>query len=89
MLAILRAAGLPEPDCNVRVHGHLVDFVWRERLVVETDGWLYHDRRRRFERDHRNTNDLKAHGYEVLRFTWTEVTEDSLKVVALVARYLG
>jgi predicted transcriptional regulator of viral defense system len=42
MLALVRAAGLPPSDVNVRVCGHEVDMLWRaERLIVEIDGFEY------------------------------------------------
>ena len=53
-LALVRAAGLPEPETNVRVAGYEVDFLWREqRLVVEVDGFAFHSSREAFERDRR------------------------------------
>jgi len=91
LLPMLRAARLPEPQCNVRLAGLEADFLWQDRrLVVETDGWRYHgNRRRRFETDHSKTNALKAAGYEVLRFTWRELEDEPLAVIALVAAKLG
>jgi very-short-patch-repair endonuclease len=90
VLLLLRGSRLPEPECNAKVHGHRADFLWRrQRLVVETDGWGFHNQHRHFEYDHRSTNHLKGHGYEVLRFTWSEVTRESSKVVALIAGCLG
>lgn len=70
-LARCRDAGLPRPQVNVLVEGHLVDFVWREqRLVVETDGYAFHSDRRAFERDRERDLDLTAAGYRVNRFTY-------------------
>jgi hypothetical protein len=46
LVRLLRAAGLPAPQTNVRVGGYEVDFYWpRARLVVELDGWAYHSSR--------------------------------------------
>jgi hypothetical protein len=42
-LALVRAAGLPDPLVNARVGRYEVDFLWpEERLVVEVDGWRWH-----------------------------------------------
>ena len=42
-LRLCRRHRLPDPEVNVRVGEHLVDFLWpKRRLVVETDGFRYH-----------------------------------------------
>lgn len=52
LLALLRAARLPQPETSTRVGRHEVDFLWRERrLVVEVDGYAFHSSRAAFERD--------------------------------------
>jgi hypothetical protein len=69
-LALCRKVGLPLPQVNVQVEGRLVDFFWPEaRLIVETDGYAYHNDRPAFERDHESTVALTAAGYEVHRAT--------------------
>ena len=75
-LAFVARNHLPRPEVNRRIVGHEVDMVWREkRLVVELDGWRYHDGRDRFERDRVRDADLLAAGYRVLRITWRRLTE--------------
>lgn len=45
-LALIREAGLPEPETNVRIHGYEVDFLWRDQqVVVEIDGFRFHPSR--------------------------------------------
>ncbi|MGB7588170.1 MAG: type IV toxin-antitoxin system AbiEi family antitoxin domain-containing protein [Solirubrobacterales bacterium] len=69
-LALCRDAGLPRPEVNVFVEGHLVDFLWvGKRVVVETDGYTYHADRPSFESDHERTAVLMAAGYVVHRAT--------------------
>jgi very-short-patch-repair endonuclease len=47
---LIRRAGLPAPQTNVRLHGHEVDRYWPDqRLVVEFDGWSTHSSRTAFE----------------------------------------
>jgi len=83
LLELVRAARLPEPEANVTIAGHEVDFVWRtQRLVVEVDGYAFHSSRSSFERDRRRDRELQAAGYRVLRFTWRELTEEREAVVA-------
>ena len=45
MLRMLRDAGLPEPETNVRVGRWEVDFLWREAgFVLEVDAYSTHSR---------------------------------------------
>ena len=61
MLGLLRAAEITGYEANVRVHGHEVDFLWRDRgLVVEVDGYDAHSGRIAFERDRLKVAKLNA-----------------------------
>lgn len=74
-LALLRRHRLPQPDVNVRVGPHLVDFLWPSAgLVAELDGYRAHAGRVAFEGDRARDVALKALGFEVIRFTWRQVT---------------
>jgi very-short-patch-repair endonuclease len=71
------------------VAGYEVDFLWqREKLIVEFDSWQFHGHRRAFERDRRKSVALAEAGYLVLRFTWRQLTEEPLAVIASIARAL-
>jgi very-short-patch-repair endonuclease len=84
-LALCRRFDLPFPQVNVLVEGCLVDFYWPEaRVIVETDGYLFHGNRPAFERDHENTVKLKAAGYEVLRATSRMLESQSAGFIQLV-----
>lgn len=75
-LALCRTRRFPDPEVNVRVAGHQVDFLWRRwRLVVETDGYGYHRGPTAFEDDHRRDLDLAAAGFLVRRFSFRQVVE--------------
>lgn len=88
-LALCREANLPLPQVNVLVEGRLVDFFWPEaRLIVETDGFVYHNDRPAFERDHRSTVALMAAGYKVLRATEEMIEDDFGSILDLVRRSL-
>jgi very-short-patch-repair endonuclease len=89
-LSLVRAAGLSAPECNVRLRGFEVDFLWRAaRLVAEIDGFAFHATREAFERDRRRDTALEAAGFRVLRFTWRQVTREPFRVIAQVAETLG
>jgi very-short-patch-repair endonuclease len=90
LLELIRAAGLPEPETNVRVAGYEVDFFWRDHaLVVEVDGYAFHASRAAFERDRRRDATLRAHGIDPMRVSWTQIVDEPLALVALLARATG
>ena len=90
MLAICHGAGLPEPDCNRRVAGHRVDFLWREqRLIVETDGGQAHLTAAAFEADRRRDVDLLLAGWRVARFTWAMLRDEPGHVAQRLRLLLG
>jgi predicted transcriptional regulator of viral defense system len=67
--------GLPRPNVNTRIEGHEVDFVWRDkRLIVEVDGYAYHRSPSAFEADRERDVTLALAGWQVRRFTWTQIT---------------
>lgn len=77
-LLLCRDHGLPRPSVNAWVGGHEVDFLWSAAmLIVETDGYEFHGTPWAFQRDHTRDLRLKAAGYEVVRLTYRQVTEDA------------
>ena len=89
-LALIRAAKLPAPRVNTRLHGFEVDFHWPEQqLVVEIDGFRFHSTRRAFEHDHRKDVVLNAAGIAVVRFTREQVKSEPYVVLASVVRALA
>ena len=89
LLALIRAAELPAPEHNVRVHGSEVDMFWREQgLVVEVDGYAFHSARDAFERDRIRDARLVASGIRVLRVTWRRLTAKPHAIVADLAQSL-
>ncbi len=80
---------LPLPLVNEPVGPYVADFLWpAPRLVVETDGWQAHRGRQAFEDDRARDTYLRARGYEVLRFTWRQLEDDSSAMLFLLRRYL-
>jgi predicted transcriptional regulator of viral defense system len=88
-LALVVGAGLPRPEINAAVgvgdETYFVDFLWRDcRLVVETNGFAAHAREASFYADSRRALRLRTAGFEVLTFTWPDVTQTPADVVAAV-----
>jgi very-short-patch-repair endonuclease len=78
--------GIRRPHVNARVEGIEVDFVWRDaRLIVEVDGYSYHRSPSSFESDRERDVILALAGWQVLRFTWTQLTTRPAWVAAAVA----
>lgn len=88
-LTLCRRHRLPQPEVNVPLGPFTVDFLWpTARLVVELDGYRTHAGRAAFEADRARDVELKALGYDVLRFTWQQVTARSADVARTVRRLL-
>jgi very-short-patch-repair endonuclease len=76
-LAIVRRAGLPRPEPQVRLWGRRRDFFFRaQRVVVEIDGRQAHDRDRAFERDALRDAEVVINQHRPLRFTRRAVKFD-------------
>jgi very-short-patch-repair endonuclease len=89
-LRLCRRHRLPEPQVNVRVGPHIVDFLWSERrLVVETDGYRYHRGRIAFEEDRARDLELRRFGYDVIRLSFRQVSDEPERVVTALTRLLS
>jgi len=82
---LLRKAGITGWKANQEVVGYEVDFLFRDaKLVVEVDGFAFHSDPEAFSRDRRKQNAIALAGYQVLRFTWLDLTEYPDRVIAEV-----
>jgi very-short-patch-repair endonuclease len=89
-LALCRSHHLPQPEVNVPLLDYVVDFLWRDlNLVVEVDGRGTHGTRRAFQADRDRDGRLAVAGYQVLRFTWWDVTRRPVVVADRVRRLLA
>jgi very-short-patch-repair endonuclease len=89
-LALIRDAGLPEPQANVLVEGFLVDLWWPEsRLVVELDGYAYHKDRRTFENDRFRDTKLQLASCMSIRVTQARLANEPHELLSDVSRGLA
>jgi len=89
-LRLVRQAGLPEPETQVRLAGFRVDFLWRrERVVFEIDGYRFHTSRSAFDRDRRKDLALKQAGFDPNRVSRDQVKYEPLRVLAHVCGALA
>jgi very-short-patch-repair endonuclease len=88
-LEICRRHRFPAPEVNVEVGDIEVDFLWRHRdLVVETDSYRYHRGLIAFENDHDRDLELRALGFDVVRFSEKQL-ENAGVVVPVLTGLLG
>jgi very-short-patch-repair endonuclease len=88
-LDLVRRSALPAPQANAVLGPWEVDFVWRsQRVVAEVDGYTWHRTRRDFERDRARDAWLSARGFRVLRFSWRQITRQSMETAVLLAQAL-
>ncbi len=63
--------GLPMPVFEVPIAGYLADAVFlEERVVLELDGWAYHNQRVNFEHDRDLDVDRLVEEHVTIRLTW-------------------
>jgi hypothetical protein len=73
-LLLCAAQGWELPLVNQHLNGIETDFHWpHERLVVEVDGWEFHQGREQFEEDRRRGLVHNAAGYTVTRVSASQV----------------
>ncbi len=82
---------LPRPRVNVIVCGYGVDALFAsERVIVELDGWDFHQDRDAFERDRRRDADTLAGGFATVRITWERMSgspdEEAERLQAILER---
>lgn len=84
-LEICRDFSLGDPSVNMPEGRFIPDFRWPDiKLIVEVDGFEHHRGRMAFLEDAHRENELRAAGYQVIRFTWEEVNERPDRVASLV-----
>jgi very-short-patch-repair endonuclease len=86
-LALARQAGLPQPQTQIELHGHRVDFYWPDlELVVETDGLTYRRTPAQQAADRKRDQTLTAAGLRCVRFPNQQVRAEPADVIAVLKR---
>jgi very-short-patch-repair endonuclease len=89
-LAICRRFDLPEPETQVWIGRHRVDFLWRrERLIVEVDGYIYHRGRQAMRDDNDRDLELELLGWRVVRIEDSRIENDPAGVASAVLGLLA
>ncbi len=85
LLKLLKDAGLTGWRANYRVGRYKVDVAFvRARVAIEVDGWAFHVDQEDFQNDRVRQNDIALRGWQVLRFTWLDLTEYPERVIATI-----
>jgi very-short-patch-repair endonuclease len=80
---LLKQAGITGWRANHPVGGYVVDFAFLAvNVAVEIDGLAFHSESEDFHRDRVRQNDITLLGWQVLRFTWLDLTEYPDRVIA-------
>jgi hypothetical protein len=80
-LELCEVAGVPIPEVNAKVGRMRVDALWREhRLAVELDGAAAHGGWGQVSRDRERELVLRREGFQVVRYTWKQITERATEV---------
>ncbi len=74
---------LPRAEVNARAAGYEVDVLFgAERVIVELDGWEFHQTREAFESDRDRDAETLAAGLETVRITWERLKSNPEKEAA-------
>lgn len=83
LIRLLREAQITGWKANYRLGRHVIDVAFpAHKLAIETDGWAFHSDQEDFQHDRVRQNEIALMGWQVLRFTWLDLTEHPQRVIA-------
>lgn len=85
MVQLLKSAGITGWKANYPVAGYKVDFAFvGPKVAIEVDGLAFHSDADDFHGDRVRQNAIALAGWQVLRFTWIDLTEYPDRVIATI-----
>jgi very-short-patch-repair endonuclease len=85
LVKLLREAGITGWRTNYPVGGYKVDVAFPGcKVAIETDGLAFHSDADDFHQDRVRQNNIVLLGWQVLRFTWLDLTEYPQRVIAVI-----
>ncbi|WP_066899735.1 type IV toxin-antitoxin system AbiEi family antitoxin domain-containing protein [Mycolicibacterium houstonense] len=82
LVKLLKEAGVTGWKANHRLGRYVIDVAFpAEKLAIETDGWAFHHDQEVFQNDRVRQNEIALMGWQVLRFTWLDLTEYPQRVI--------
>jgi very-short-patch-repair endonuclease len=89
-LRLLRQAGITGWKTNYPVGGYKVDVVFpAAKVAVEIDGLAFHSDAVDFQGDRERQNAITMLGWQVLRFTWLDLTEYPQRALAVLRKAIS
>ena len=86
LIRILRGAKIYGWKANYPVCGYIVDVAFPDqKIAIEVDGWAFHSDQSTFQNDRKRQNRIALNGWQVLRFTWLDLSEHPQRVIAQIA----
>lgn len=83
LIKLLREAQITGWKANYRLGRYVIDVAFpAHKLAIETDGWAFHSDQEDFQHDRVRQNEIALMGWQVLRFTWLDLTEYPQRVIA-------
>jgi very-short-patch-repair endonuclease len=90
LVKLLRENGITGWKTNYPVGGYKVDVAFpKQKVAIETDGWAFHSSQQDFQNDRERQNKIALLGWQVLRFTWLDLTEYPERVIAEIKFAIG
>jgi very-short-patch-repair endonuclease len=85
IVKILREAGITGWAANHPISGYRVDIAFPgPKVAIEVDGFAFHSDHEAFQNDRVRQNRIVLRGWQVLRFTWLDLTEYPERVLATI-----
>jgi very-short-patch-repair endonuclease len=90
LIRLLKEAGITGWRTNYPVGGYKVDVAFpTQQVAIETDGWAFHSDQDAFQQDRQRQNNIALLGWQILRFTWLDLTEYPQRVIAEIKYAIG
>lgn len=85
LVKLLRQAGITGWRTNYPIGGYKVDVAFpKQKVAIEVDGLASHSDVNDFHQDRVRQNNIALLGWQVLRFTWLDLTEYPERVIAVI-----
>jgi very-short-patch-repair endonuclease len=90
LIGLLKSAGITGWIANYPIGEYKVDLAFPgARIAIEVDGWAFHSDPEVFQKDRKRQNRIALLGWQVLRFTWFDLTEHPERVIAEIRRAIS
>ena len=90
LIRLLKAEKITGWRANYPVAGYRVDVGFpTQKVAIEVDGFAFHSDSEDFHTDRKRQNAIALAGWQVLRFTWLDLTEYPERVTAEIRRAIS